>query len=68
MALEYGGGLQFLTDTLQDAHPIAAHFPIALLVVSAGVTVYYASNPAHICSIRRGCCFGWARWGPSLPM
>ena len=29
----------FLTDTLQDAHPIAAHFPIALLVVSAGVTV-----------------------------
>ncbi len=31
--------LQILTDTLQDLHVIAAHFPIALLVVSAGVSV-----------------------------
>ena len=31
--------LQILTDTIQDLHAITAHFPIALLVVSAGVSV-----------------------------
>ena len=42
-----GGGLQFLTDTLQDAHPIAAHFPIALLVVSAGVSLVVRIKPSQ---------------------
>ena len=39
--------MQFLTDTLQDAHPIAAHFPIALLVVGAGVSVVVRIKPSQ---------------------
>ncbi len=31
--------LELLADTLEDLHAITAHFPIALLVVSAGVSV-----------------------------
>ena len=29
-----------IADTIEDLHPISAHFPIALLVVFAGVTLY----------------------------
>ena len=31
-----------IADTIEDLHPITAHFPIALLVVFAGLTVFAA--------------------------
>ena len=31
--------LQILSDTIEDLHPITVHFPIALLVISAGLSL-----------------------------
>jgi uncharacterized membrane protein len=31
--------MDIFSDTIQDAHPIIVHFPIALLIVSAAVTI-----------------------------
>ena len=33
---------QLIADTVEDLHPISVHFPIALLLVFAGLTVYSA--------------------------
>ena len=33
---------KLITDTVEDLHPITAHFPIALLVVFTGLTVFAA--------------------------
>ena len=42
--------LQILSDTIEDLHPITAHFPIALLVVSAGLSVVLRFK--HIANLR----------------
>ena len=34
-----------LSDTVQDLHPITVHFPIALLVFSAGLSVFLFIRP-----------------------
>ena len=42
--------LQILSDTIEDLHPITVHFPIALLVVSAGSSVVLRFK--HIANLR----------------
>ena len=37
--------LQILADTIEDLHPITAHFPIALLVMSAGLSLVIRVKP-----------------------
>ncbi len=37
--------LQVLSDTIEDLHPITAHFPIALLVISVGLSVVTRFKP-----------------------
>ena len=42
--------LQIFSDTIEDFHPITVHFPIALLVVSAGLSVVLRFK--HIANLR----------------
>ncbi len=37
--------MDLLSDTVQDLHPITVHFPIALLIVCAGLSIYLYIKP-----------------------
>ena len=37
--------MELLSDTVQDLHPITVHFPIALLIMSAGLSIILYIKP-----------------------
>ena len=37
--------MELLSDTVQDLHPITVHFPIALLIMSAGLSIILFIKP-----------------------